>query len=153
MANQVSLKKLTEIIEPVVSSLGFELVDLDFLKENTEWFLKIYIDAEGGVLIEHCEKVSRAVSDLLDEKDPIEQSYILEVSSPGINRTLKREKDFEKFAGHDVEVKLYKPLNGKKIYEGKLVSLIDNVITIQVEDEKLEFNREIVAIIRLAVKF
>ena len=117
---------------------GLELYDVEFVKEGKDWFLRIFIDKiwedkEEYVCLEDCEKFSRHISQRLDEEDPIEQNYYLEVSSPGMERTLKTEKDYNKYKGRTVEISLYKALEGKKKYEGILVGLIDE--TIVVEDQ------------------
>lgn len=147
-------KKIEEIIAPYMKENNFELVDVEFVKEGQNWFLRIYADKEGGIFIDDCELISRALEKLLDENDPIEQAYILEVSSPGLDRPLKKERDFEKYKGETVDIKLYKPFNGKKAYEGELVGLIDGNIVIKDEnDEEISFNRKDVGSVRLAVIF
>lgn len=154
MAKKDMMKTLNEIVQPIADSMNVELVDLEFIKEAGNWYLRVYIDKEGGVFINDCEEVSHAISDELDEKDPIEQSYILEVSSPGLDRPLKKQKDFDRNKGQTVEVKLFKPINGEKLFEGILVGLIDNKVLIESENhEKLEFSMEDVALVKLAVKF
>lgn len=143
-----------ELILPITSTLNLELVDVEFLKEAGNWYLRIYIDKDGGVSIDDCEAVSKRVGSILDEKDPIEQSYILEVSSPGLDRPLKRDEDFIKFKGKDVEVRLYKAIDGKKVFEGKLEGIIDNKIVIFDESGKINsFPKESVSIVKLSVKF
>lgn len=147
-------KKIEEIIAPYMEENNFELVDVEFVKEGQNWFLRIYADKEGGIFIDDCELISRAIEKLLDENDPIEQAYILEVSSPGLDRPLKKERDFEKYKGEIVDIKLYKPFNGKKAYEGELVGLIDGNIVIKDEnDEEISFNRKDVGSVRLTVIF
>jgi ribosome maturation factor RimP len=127
-------KKVEEIVEelalPVVEELSFELVDVEFLKEGANWYLRVYIDKQGGITIDDCQAVSERLSDMLDQKDPIRQSYILEVSSPG-ERPLKKDRDYERFRGEFVEVKLYQPLNGKKIFEGELLGLKGDIVEIK----------------------
>ena len=110
-ANNTELKVLP-LLEPIVEANGLELVDLEFVKEGVNWYLRVYIDKDGGVNIDDCELVSRALEAKLDEKDPIEQAYILEVSSPGIDRPLKKEADFVKYQGEIIDVKLYTAVNG-----------------------------------------
>lgn len=143
-----------EITQPIVDELGLELVDVEFVKEAANWFLRIYIDKDGSVTTDDCENVSRKVDKILDEIDPIEQSYYLEVSSPGIDRPLKKDSDFVKYKGSLVEVKLYKPKEGNKAFEGILVGVIDNKIVIKDDgDQEQSFDREDVALVKLAVKF
>ena len=145
---------VTELVRPIVDTLSFELVDVEFLKEGANWYLRVYIDKPGGIAIDDCQAVSEKLSDLLDEADPIKQSYILEVSSPGLERPLKKDGDFERFRGEDVEVKLFQPLNGKKIYEGKLLGLVENQIAIKLPDgEEKKFERNATSMVRRVLKF
>lgn len=144
---------VTELAEPIVSALSYELVDVEFLKEGANWYLRVYIDKPGGVFIDDCQAVSEQLSDKLDELDPIKQSYILEVSSPG-ERPLKKERDFERFKGEIVEVKLYQPLNGKKVYEGELLGLIDDKVNIKTDEGvTLSFDRKETALVRRIIRF
>ena len=128
-------KRVEELVMPIIEKNNFELVDVEFVKEGQNWFLRLYVDKPGGILIDDCELVSREVEKLLDESDPIEQAYILEVSSPGLDRPLKKDKDFERYKGEIIDIKLYKPVNGKKAYEGELVGLIDGKIVIKDEND------------------
>ncbi|MDP4179803.1 MAG: ribosome maturation factor RimP [Bacillota bacterium] len=145
---------VTEMVTPIVENNNYELVDVEFLKEGASWYLRVYIDKEGGISIDDCQIVSEALSEKLDKTDPIEQHYFLEVSSPGIERPLKREKDFIKFKGEQVEVKLFQPIDGKKIFEGKLNGLVEGKISITSEkNETLEFDKEKVAIVKRTIKF
>lgn len=146
-------QEIMELAAPVVEALNFELVDVEFVKEGANWYLRIYIDKPGGISIDDCQAVSEQISDILDEKDPIEQSYYLEVSSPGLERPLKTERDFIKYRGELVEVKVYQPIDGKKIFEGELVGLIDNKIIISDAGNNIEFEKDKVAIIKRAIKF
>lgn len=141
-------------LEPIMGKYNFELVDVEYVKEGTNWYLRVFIDKEGGVTIDDCELVSRSLEVKLDEEDPIENAYILEVSSPGLDRPLKKDADFERFKGEIVDIKLYKPINKKKEYRGELVGLKDNIVTIIDEDNNtLSFSRNDIAIIRLAILF
>ena len=144
---------VTELVLPIVNKNSFELVDVEFIKEGTNWYLRIYIDKPGGIAIDDCQIVSTELSDKMDEVDPIEQCYFLEVSSPGLDRPLKNEKDFEKFKGELVEVKVYQPIEGRKLFEGNLVGLIDNKIVIMQNAEVVEFEKDKVAIVRRVIKF
>ncbi|MFR1722747.1 ribosome maturation factor RimP [Emergencia timonensis] len=155
-------KKIKEIIEEIafdfMTDNGLELYNVEFLKEGRDWFLRVYIDKQGAeddyVDTDDCEKVSRFLSEKLDELDPIEQNYYLEVSSPGMDRELLTPKHFEKFTGKLVEVKLYKGVDGKKLYEGVLVGLVDGNVVIKDEDDKeLMFPLDQVAKTNLAVVF
>ncbi len=154
MAKSNTEKKILPLLEPIVEEKGLELVDVEFVKEGANWYLRIYIDKDGGVSIDDCEGVSRALEAKLDETDPIEQAYILEVSSPGIDRPLKKDADFVKFKGEIIDVKLYKPLDGKKQYQGKLLGLQDGVISLEEEDGAVRtFTQKETADVRLAVIF
>ncbi len=144
---------ITELAKPIVEDLNYELVDVEFVKEGANWYLRIYIDKSGGIGIDDCQSVSERISDILDEKDPIEQSYYLEVSSPGLERPLKTERDFIKYKGELVEIKVFQPIDGKKIFEGELVGLIDGNIVINQDGKTLEFEKNKVAIVKRAVKF
>ncbi|NLD50116.1 MAG: ribosome maturation factor RimP [Clostridiaceae bacterium] len=154
MAKKTIEETVTDLVLPIVSKNSFELVDVEFLKEGTNWYLRIYIDKPGGITIDDCQLVSEETSDKLDEVDPIKQSYFLEVSSPGLDRPLKKESDFEKFKGELVEVKVFKPIEGKKIFEGELLGIIDNKIAIKInQKESMEFEKEQVSLVRRAIKF
>jgi ribosome maturation factor RimP len=145
---------ICEIANPITEKNNFELVDIEFIKEGSNWYLRVYIDKPGGIMIDDCQIVSQALSEKLDEVDPIEQSYFLEVSSPGLERPLKKDKDFEKFKGEQVTVKLFLPLDGKKIFEGELIGLVDNKIVINSSSEgNIEFEREKVSKVRRVIKF
>ena len=156
-------KKITEIIEEISKEFldeeGLELYHSDFVKEGKDWFLRVYIDKADASLdlyvsTDDCELVSRFLSQKLDELDPIAQNYYLEVSSPGMDRTLYKEKDFSRFSGQLVEVHLYKAMDGKKVYSGNLVGLIDKHIVIKDEtDKELKFPAEQVSKTCLAVVF
>ncbi len=124
---------LEELTAPVVESLGYELTDLTFEKRGKDWCLTLFIDSENGISLDDCEKVSRPISELLDEKDPIEQSYFLEVSSPGMDRPLKREKHFLANLDKKIAVHLFAPLNGKKDIEGVLKSYNTEELTLELE--------------------
>ncbi len=150
-------KKITqqvwELAQPVVESFGLRLWDVEYVREGADWFLRLYIDKDGPVDISDCEKVSRAVDPLLDEKDPIPDSYTFEVCSAGCERTLKRPGDFEQFLGSKVLVKLYRPKDGRKEYGGGLRSYADGTVTVDVEEKTMEFSQEETALVRLYVEF
>ncbi|WP_024620657.1 ribosome maturation factor RimP [Metaclostridioides mangenotii] len=151
-------KNLEAIVESIVmevtDSHGFELVDVEYVKESGEFYLRIYIDKPEGISLAECETISRELSPILDEKDPIQENYFLEVSSPGLDRPLKKEKDFIRYKGREVELKLYKPLNGSKQFEGTLLELTpENIIKLEIDGSTVEFDKKDVAIIRLAIKF
>lgn len=146
--------QVTNYLEPITDSFQYEIVDIEFVKEGPAYYLRIYIDKEGGITIDDCQKTSRAIEAVLDENDPIEVAYILEVSSPGLDRILKKDKDFERFAGQVVDVKLYEAIGKQKQLQGELVSKNDTVLTIIDETgEKIEIPTKNVAIVRLAILF
>ena len=145
---------IEEILLPIVESKGFEIIDVEYVKEAGEFYLRVYLDQEGGISLNDCEILSRELSEILDVKDPIKDNYYLEVSSPGLDRPLKKDKDFVRYQGRDVDIKLYKPFNGSKQFEGTLIGLTkDNNIKVMINDEEVEFTKKEVALIRLAVKF
>ena len=152
------MAKVTELVAklaaPAIEAAGCELWDVEYVREAGEWYLRLYLDKEGGVDIIDCEAVSRAVSDLLDEADPIEGSYTFEVSSAGAERALKRPGDFARFMGSPVLVRLYKARDGRKEFAGDLAGYgEDGAITITVGKEQLTFTRAEVALCRLRVVF
>lgn len=146
--------EIEQLVLPITDANNLELVDVEYVKEGGEFFLRIYIDKEGGVSLNECELVTRTLNPILDEKDPIKDNYYLEVSSPGLDRPLKKDKDFVKYKGRDVEIKLYKPMNGSKLHEGELVGLTeDKNIKVIIDNNEVEFDKKDVALIRLAIKF
>ena len=155
MAKREEYEQKTEkLLEPILKENNFELYDVEFVKEAGTFYLRAFIDKEGGININDCELVSRRLSDLLDEKDFIPEAYILEVSSPGLGRTLKKDKHFEKSIGEEVEIKLFKALDKQKDFTGYLESFNDEVIVISDEDEnEIEFERSNIASVRLVVHF
>lgn len=145
---------IKEICEPLVEELKYELVDIEFVKEGPSYFLRVYLDKPGGINLDDCQKMSQLLSDILDEKDPIKVAYYLEVSSPGLDRPLKTDKDLKRNIGKDIEVKLYEALNGKKLIEGTLDNYNESSIILKTETNTIiEIPRELVAVIKLSVKF
>ncbi len=149
--------KVTEIVagfaRPVVEQFGCELWDVEYVREGSDYFLRLYIDKEGGVDIDDCEKISRAVDPILDEKDPIAESYHFEVCSAGLERALKRPGDFERFMGSPITVKLYRPRNGLKELPGILRGYDDGRVTAECGKETITFEKSEVALVRLRVEF
>ncbi len=139
----------TELALKVTGPLGLELVDVEFVKEGGEFYLRIYIDKEGGVRIDDCEAASRKISDLLDETDPISEAYILEVSSPGLFRVLKKDKDFERSIGKTVLIKFFKATDGEKQIRGELESFDASTFVLKTEAGSISVQRENVAKISL----
>ena len=147
-------QKTEEILNPMVEKHGFELVDVEYVKEGGNWYLRAYIDKPGGITVDDCEVISRELSDKLDEKDFVEDAYILEVSSPGLGRPLKKEKDFERSLGEEVEVRTYRAVNRQKEFTGILKAYDKDSITIELEnEEKMTFARTDIALVRLAFDF
>ncbi len=151
------MKKITDLVAelaaPAVAEQGCELWDVEYVKEAGTWYLRLYLDKEGGVDILDCEAVSRKVSDLLDEADPIEGSYTFEVSSAGCERPLKRPSDFARFMGSPVTVRLYQNRDGRKEFAGTLRGYDDGAVTIEVGGKELRFEKSEVALCRLRVEF
>ena len=145
--------KTEELLGPITEKYGVEIYDVEYVKEGSDFYLRAYIDKEGGVNIIDCENVSRALSDALDEKDFIDDAYILEVSSPGLGRTLKKDRHIEKSIGQDVEIKLYKPVDKVKEFEGTLISFDAEKIIIDMDGEEKSFLRSDIAVIKLAIDF
>ena len=147
-------QRTEELVLPIIEANHFELVDVEYVKEGGTWYLRAYIDKPGGITVDDCEIVNRALSDLLDEKDFIEESYILEVSSPGLGRPLKKERDFERSLGEEVEIRTYQPVEKQKEFTGILKDFDRETVTIEQEDgELLQLNRDKIALIRLAFDF
>ncbi|MCI9515823.1 MAG: ribosome maturation factor RimP [Lachnospiraceae bacterium] len=151
---EVYEQKTEELITPFVEDKGFELVDVEYVKEGGNWYLRAYIDKPGGITVDDCEVISRSLSDKLDEEDFIEGAYILEVSSPGLGRPLKKEKDFVRNMGQEVELRTYRAIEKQKEFRGILDAYDKSSITLEVEEgEKLVFDRSNVALVRLAFDF
>jgi len=151
---EVYEQKTEEILLPIVEEYGFELVDVEYVKEGGTWYLRTYIDKEGGISIDDCEKVSRRLSDILDEKDYIDDTYIMEVSSPGLGRPLKKEKDFKRSLGKEVDIRTYRMIDKQKEFTGILKDYDKDTVTIELENETLKtFEKGDIALIRLAFDF
>lgn len=150
MANVVNA--VTELANPIAQQLGLELVEVEYVKEGGSWFLRVYIDRDGGVGHEHCEAMSRALDAELDRHDLIPHSYYLEVSSPGAERALRRDEDFVRFVGRHVSVKTYAPFNGRKEWRGELVGLQEDKIVVRTDATQVAIPREQVSLARLALK-
>jgi ribosome maturation factor RimP len=147
------IAKVEKYAEPVIVENGYELVEVEYVKEGPNFYLRIYADKEGGFSIDDCEKVSRFVEKELENEDISDKPYILEVSSPGIDRVLKKDKEYIKYKGRLVDVKLYKPIDKVKEFQGTLIGLEDDNIKIISDGSELSFNRKDVAVCRLAVVF
>ena len=142
-----------ELVMPIIEEGSFELVDVEYVKEGANWYLRVYADKKGGITIDDCVAISRALEGKLDEKDLISDAYILEVSSPGLGRQLKKEKDYKRSLGKEVEIKLYKAREKQKEFEGILKDFDADSFTITIEGEDTVFERKEIAMMRLAVHF
>ncbi|MCR5255331.1 MAG: ribosome maturation factor RimP [Acetatifactor sp.] len=145
--------KTEEILQPIVESFGLSIYDVEYVKEGSDYYLRAYIDKEGGVDILDCENVSRKLSDELDREDFIPDAYILEVSSPGLGRTLKKDKHLQASIGEEVEVKLYKAVEKVKDFDGILKSFDEKSLTIEQDGKEVTFDRSDIALVRLALDF
>ena len=146
-------ERVERFLQPIMEEHQFELVDVEWVKEAGTWYLRAYVDKEGGFSVDDCETVSRRLSDWLDKEDFIAESYILEVSSPGLGRPLKKEKDFARSIGKDVDVKLYRARDKRKDFTGTLKAYDKDTVTIEEDGTELVFERGEIALIRLAFDF
>ena len=146
-------QKAEALITPIVESQGFELVDVEYVKEGSSYYLRAYIDKPQGITVDDCEVVSRAFSEKLDEADFIDEAYIMEVSSPGLGRPLKKEKDYKRSMGKELEIRTYRAINREKEFYGVLTSYYENSVTIDCEGEEMTFLKSDIALIRLAFDF
>ena len=154
MSKRETYEERTEqLLAPITERFGVEIYDVEYVKEGSDWYLRAYIDKPEGVTIDDCENVSRALSDELDKEDFIADAYILEVSSPGLGRTLKKDKHLMKSIGEEVEIKTYKPIDKQKEFQGILKAFDAETITLAMEKEDRIFARNEIALIRLAFHF
>ncbi len=154
MSKRDTYESRTEaLLLPIMEANQFELVDVEYVKEGSSWYLRAYIDKEGGISIDDCELVSRALSDLLDQEDFIEEAYILEVSSPGLLRPIKKDKDFQRNVGKEIEVHLFKMMDKKKELIGILTAFDADTLTLQTEEKEIRLNRKEAALIRPYIEF
>ena len=143
-----------ELITPILDRMNFELVDVEYVKEGGTWYLRAYIDKEGGITVNDCEAVAREVNEILDREDFVEDSYVFEVSSPGLGRPLKKEKDYIRSMGKEVEIRTYRAINREKEFYGILSAYDENTVTIKTEDgTEMTFEKSDIALIRLAFDF
>ncbi|WP_027438253.1 ribosome maturation factor RimP [Lachnospira multipara] len=151
MGKKESYEEKTEmLIKPIIDANKVELFDVEYVKEGSDWYLRVFIDKEGGVTIEDCQNVSRAFNEILDKEDYIDSEYIFEVSSPGLTRPLKRERDFEKSIGRLIEIRLYSAVDGIKEAEGILKAFDKESITIEINGEDKNIQRKNLSMIRWA---
>ncbi len=144
---------LEELALPICEKFGVYIYETEYKKEGETFYLRLFIDKEGGVTVDDCENVSRALNPILDEKDPIKEAYIFEVSSPGLDRILSRPWHYEKALGRDIDVRLFMPFDGKKIFSGILTDFSDSSFTILENGKEITIEKKIAASVRLAVKF
>lgn len=140
----------TRLVSPIIEENSFELVDVEYVKEGADYYLRVYADKEGGINIDDCVLISRALEKKLDEEDKIDNAYILEVSSPGLTRPLKKDKDFKRSIGKRIEIKLFTKYNGMKQFEAVLKDYSETDITVVYEEEDIVINRKDISMIRLA---
>ncbi|MCI8613379.1 MAG: ribosome maturation factor RimP [Clostridia bacterium] len=152
MADRI-VEKVDSLIRDTIERLGYEIVDIEYKKQYGQMNLTVFIDIEKGVSLDDCETVHNAVNPILDEADPIDGTYILNISSPGLDRPFKKQRDFERNYGREVEVKLYAPLMGKKNYEGVLKEKTDSTVTIETENGEIKLEMTRVALVRPLVRF
>ena len=147
-------QKTEKLLMPIMEANGFELVDVEYVKEAGNWYLRAYIDKPGGITVDDCEVVNRELGDLLDRDDFIDDSYILEVSSPGLGRPLKKERDYIRSKGEEVEIRTYRMVDRQKEFRGVLKAWDKDTVTIETEDGQEQiFDRDNIALIRLAFDF
>lgn len=143
-----------ELITPILDRMNFELVDVEYVKEGGTWYLRAYIDKEGGITVNDCEAVAREMNEILDREDFVEDSYVFEVSSPGLGRPLKKEKDYIRSMGREVEIRTYRAINREKEFYGILSAYDENTVTIKTEDgTEMTFEKSDIALTRLAFDF
>ena len=140
--------KTTALVTPILEEHGFELVDVEYVKEAGTWYLRAFIDKPGGITIDDCEVVSRALSDRLDEEDFIDDAYVLEVSSPGLTRPLRKPKDFERNIGKPVDIRLFRAVGGRKEFTADLVAYTDTTVTVAEDGVEQEIERKNISQIR-----
>ena len=145
-------QKTEELIMPLIEQHQFELVDVEYVKEGTNWYLRAYIDKPGGITINDCELVSRALSDILDREDFISDAYIMEVSSPGLGRPLKKPKDYDRSIGKEIEIRTYRAIHHEKEFVGALKSYDKDTVTVIINEEETTFAKSDIALIRLALE-
>ena len=150
--------KIENIVEnavmPILERMFIDLVDVEYVKEGNNWYLRVYIDKPGRITIDDCQAVSEWLSDELDRIDPIDHNYILEVSSPGLERPLKKDRDFERYKGEIIMIKLFHPVEGKKVYEGELLGLAGSDVALKLENGVImSFNKNGIALAKRTIKF
>lgn len=154
MARRVDIEtKTEELVLPIIEANNFELVDVEYVKEGANWYLRVYADKEGGIAIDDCVLISRSLEEKLDAEDFIEDAYILEVSSPGLGRPLKKEKEYVRSVGKSIDIKLYKAIDKQKEFTGILKENMEDQIVLTIEDQDITFEKKSIASARLSLDF
>ncbi len=153
MKSETLRQEVREVVEPILQSQGFELVDLEYQRESRGWVLRIYLDREGGITLDDCAGVSHEVGAVLEVKDVIPNTYVLEVSSPGLTRPLKKPEDFNRFQNRLVKIKLYKPLDGRRNFKGTLLGLEGETVRVEVDQQVFEIPLQSIAKANLEIDF
>lgn len=153
MAKGSVAESIEELVTPVIHENRLELVDVEYKKEGKNWFLRIYIDKEGGVTVDDCTRVSREIEDLIDVEEVVPSSYVLEVSSPGLDRPLKREKDFLRFKGKRAHVTTYTPIHEQKSFKGTIRDFQDDTLFLDIDSQPVEIPKSQIAKARLEIEF
>lgn len=146
-------ENIENLVKPIIENLGYNLFDVIYTKEAKDYYLRIFIDSENGISIEDCEKVSNAINDILDEKDYIKEQYFLEVSSAGLERVLRRDEHLEANIGKEIEIKLFKNFENKKVYEGILKSFDNELVVLKIENNEINLERKNIAIMKTIYKW
>lgn len=147
------IRDVNRLIEPVLDEMGFELVDTEYLSEHGKWVLRVYADEEGGITVDNCAKISKEISALIETSDIFQDEYVLEVSSPGLNRPLKRERDFQRVVGKKIKVKMYNPVKDQKNFTGYLKAYKNGVLYIEMKDKQVSLPRQEVKKANLVYEF
>jgi len=153
MSRQDVTAVVTELTLPIFKELNLELVDVEYVKEGANWYLRFFIDKAEGIEIDDCQAASQKLNPILDEADPIPDAYILEVSSPGLDRPLKKDSDFERFKGELIKVITFSPFEGQKLFVGELGGLQDDQVSIKTKDQEFQIPRSKISSVRLEVQF
>ena len=146
-------KKTEELVQPILNRMNFELVDVEYVKEGSTWYLRVYIDKDGGITVDDCEAVAREMNEILDREDFVEDSYVFEVSSPGLGRPLKKEKDYIRNKMKNVEIHTYRPISHEKNFSGVLKDFDEKTVTIENDTGEIVFEKKDIALIRQALDF
>ena len=153
MGKKLYEEKTEELVQPILNRMNFELVDVEYVKEGSTWYLRVYIDKDGGITVDDCEAVAREMNEILDREDFVEDSYVFEVSSPGLGRPLKKEKDYIRNKMKNVEIHTYRPISHEKNFSGVLKDFDEKPVTIENDTGEIVFEKKDIALIRQALDF